>query len=82
MAECARVLRPGGRLCVSDLTVEQDALPPEIFTQPAAWAGCVAGALAEADFERKLERDGPERSNWRGYFGSQLPRFTAPIVVL
>jgi SAM-dependent methyltransferase len=27
MAECARVLRPGGRLCVSDLTVEQDDLP-------------------------------------------------------
>jgi arsenite methyltransferase len=29
MAECARVLRPGGRLCVSDLTVEQDDLPTE-----------------------------------------------------
>jgi SAM-dependent methyltransferase len=58
MAECARVLRPGGRLCVSDLTVEQDDLPPEILTQPAAWAGCVAGALAEGDFARKLERSG------------------------
>ena len=58
MAECARVLRPGGRLCVSDLTVEQDDLPPEILTQPAAWAGCVAGALAEGDFERKLEQAG------------------------
>ena len=34
MAECARVLRPGGRLCVSDLTVETDDLPPEIATQP------------------------------------------------
>lgn len=55
MAECARVLRPGGRLCVSDLTVEQDHLPPEILTQPAAWAGCVAGALAENDFLHKLE---------------------------
>src|SRR6266568_3354728 len=50
MAECARVLRPGGRLCVSDLTVAQDDLPAEILTQPAAWAGCVAGALAEGDF--------------------------------
>lgn len=58
MAECARVLRPGGQLCVSDLTVEQDDLPPEILTQPAAWAGCVAGALAEDDFVRKLERAG------------------------
>lgn len=60
MAECARVLRPGGRLCVSDLTVEQDDLPPEILIQPAAWAGCVAGALAEDDFVRKLERAGFE----------------------
>jgi arsenite methyltransferase len=58
MAECARVLRSGGRLCVADLTVEQDQLPPEILTQPAAWAGCVAGALAEADFVRKLEKAG------------------------
>lgn len=58
MAECARVLRPGGRLCVSDLTVEQDDLPPEILTQPAAWAGCIAGALAENDFVERLEKAG------------------------
>ncbi len=58
MAECARVLRPGGRLCVSDLTVEQETLPPEILAQPAAWAGCVAGALAEAAFVRKLAKAG------------------------
>jgi len=58
MAECARVLRPGGRFCVSDLTVEQGRLPPEIATQPAVWAGCIAGALEEDDFLRKLERAG------------------------
>ena len=60
MAECVRVLRPGGRLCVSDLTVERDDLPPEIATQPAAWAGCIAGALAEEAFVHKLERAGFE----------------------
>jgi quercetin dioxygenase-like cupin family protein len=54
------VLRPGGRLCVSDLTVERNDLPPEIATQPAAWAGCVAGALAEDAFLHKLARAGFE----------------------
>ena len=38
-AECARVLRAGGRLCVADLTVREEELPPEILTHPAAWAG-------------------------------------------
>lgn len=37
--ECARVLRPGGKFCVSDLTVDENELPPEILTHPAAWAG-------------------------------------------
>ena len=39
LAECARVLRPGGRLTVSDLTVAGEELPPEILTHPATWAG-------------------------------------------
>jgi arsenite methyltransferase len=63
MAECARVLRSGGRLCVSDLTVEQDDLPPEVATQPAAWAGCVAGALAEEAFLHKLDQAGFEHAD-------------------
>lgn len=39
LAECARVLKPGGKFCVSDLAVEEGALPPEVLTHPAAWAG-------------------------------------------
>jgi len=39
LAECARVLRPGGELCLADLTVDEDELPPEVLTHPAAWAG-------------------------------------------
>jgi arsenite methyltransferase len=38
LAEIHRVLRLGGRLCVADLTVEEE-LPPEIAASDAAWAG-------------------------------------------
>lgn len=53
LAEMARVLVPGGRLCVSDLTVEGN-LPPEILTSESAWAGCISGALSEDVFANKL----------------------------
>jgi arsenite methyltransferase len=39
LAECARVLVPGGKFSVSDLTVGDEELPPEILTHPATWAG-------------------------------------------
>jgi arsenite methyltransferase len=39
LAEAARVLRLGGELCVADLTVDDEELPPEVLTHPAAWAG-------------------------------------------
>jgi ubiquinone/menaquinone biosynthesis C-methylase UbiE len=39
LAECARVLRPGGKLSISDLTVGDEELPPEIMLHPATWAG-------------------------------------------
>jgi SAM-dependent methyltransferase len=39
LAECARVLRPGGKLTVADLTVAEEELPTEILAHPATWAG-------------------------------------------
>jgi len=39
LAECARVLRPGGKITLADLTVAEEALPPEILSHPATWAG-------------------------------------------
>jgi arsenite methyltransferase len=56
-AEITRVLRPGGRICVSDLVVNND-LPPDVLSSGPAWAGCIAGALSEPIFRRKLDRAG------------------------
>ncbi|MDX1621910.1 MAG: methyltransferase domain-containing protein [Nitriliruptorales bacterium] len=39
IAEAFRVLRPGGRMVVADLTIKEEELPTQIITHPSAWAG-------------------------------------------
>jgi len=56
--ECARVLRPGGYLCLTDVTLDERDLPPEVLLHPAAWSGCAAGAMAERALMHALGRVG------------------------
>jgi SAM-dependent methyltransferase len=55
--EAFRVMKPGGKLAVSDI-VTDGPLPPEIKSNLSAWAGCVAGALDVRDYTRAIEDAG------------------------
>jgi len=55
--EAYRVLKPGGRFAVSDVVI-RGAMPPAVRRSMELWVGCVAGALSEEDYRRKLEAAG------------------------
>lgn len=55
--EMFRVLKPGGRVAVSDIALKQP-LPPELAANIEAFVGCIAGAIEIADYERLLAEAG------------------------
>jgi arsenite methyltransferase len=57
--EAYRVLKPKGRLIVSDI-VSEGVLPDEIKCDPDAWACCIAGALEQREYLEKIEKAGFE----------------------
>jgi arsenite methyltransferase len=59
IAEAARVLRPGGRFAISDVIADPD-MDEATKADMAAWTGCVAGALTEAEFRAALDSAGFE----------------------
>src|ERR1700675_1219202 len=59
LAEAFRVLKPGGRLAVSDVVVRGE-VPAEIRRSMELWVGCIAGALEENEYREKLARAGFE----------------------
>ncbi len=57
LTEANRVLRPGGRFAVSDVVVLSE-VPDEVRKSMLLWVGCIAGALEQSDYRRKLEAAG------------------------
>jgi SAM-dependent methyltransferase len=53
LAEAFRVLKPGGRLAVSDVVVRGN-VPTNIRKSMELWVGCIAGALEENEYRSKL----------------------------
>ncbi len=59
LTEIARVLRPGGRIGITDVVAE-DRLSPEERLERGDFAGCIAGALSIGEYEAGLEATGFE----------------------
>src|SRR5580700_989445 len=59
LREALRVLKPAGRLAVSDV-VARGEVPAEVRGHLELWSGCIAGALEESDYRAKLEAAGFE----------------------
>jgi arsenite methyltransferase len=55
--EIARVLKPGGRLAVSDIALKRP-LPPEVSGDVLAYVGCIAGAVTLEEYHRGLVEAG------------------------
>jgi SAM-dependent methyltransferase len=69
LREAFRVLRPGGRLAISDVVVRGD-MPSDIRRSLELWVGCIAGALEETEYASRLKAAGFEEVEvepWRVY---------------
>ena len=62
--EAARVLRPGGRLALSDI-VTAEQLPEGITCDAALWAACIGGAMQRDGYRAAIEAAGFQIEQWR-----------------
>jgi len=59
LAEIGRVLKPGGRIGISDVVAENE-LTPDDRAKRGSYVGCIAGALSVGEYEGGLEAAGFE----------------------
>jgi SAM-dependent methyltransferase len=57
LREAFRVLKPGGRLAVSDVVIRGE-VPSSVRKSMELWVGCIAGALQETEYREKLAAAG------------------------
>ncbi len=55
--EIVRVLKPGGRVALSDIVSDED-IPDALKRDPDLWSGCISGAFREDRFVQSLEKAG------------------------
>ena len=60
LTEIARVVKPGGRIGISDVVAE-DSLSPADRAERGSYVGCIAGALSKGEYEAGLEAAGFEQ---------------------
>jgi arsenite methyltransferase len=57
LAEIARVLKPGGRMAISDIVTEKQ-LTEAIICDVNLWASCIGGAMQQDDYQKGIEDAG------------------------